>query len=77
MNTTNNTSNSASAESDAKLEKLTRFLNWPCWSSLTKAMLIEKDVWSIVSIGPRQVREPNLLWDFQVKEDRMVVGTAI
>lgn len=45
----------------AKREKLIGFVNWPIWAMLTKSMLIEKDVWDLVSIGPRPERQnPNL-----------------
>lgn len=40
-------------------------------------MPIEKDIWDIVSVGPRPIRAPGALWDFKVKEDRMAIGTAI
>ncbi len=39
-------------------------------------MLIEKDVWDLISTGPRPVRENPDLWSKEVKEDHMAVGTT-
>lgn len=60
----------------AKREKLTGFANWPVWSGITESMLIEKDVWDLVSTGPRPQREHPALFSKEVKEDRMAVGIA-
>lgn len=60
----------------AKREKLTGFANWPIWSMITKSMLIEKDVWDLVTTGPRPVRQNPQLWIKEIKEDRMAVGIA-
>ena len=38
----------------AKRDKLTRFVNWPLWSILTRSMMIEKDVWDHISKGPQE-----------------------
>lgn len=60
----------------AKQEKLTKFANWPVLSDITKSMLMEKDVWDLVSIRPRpQCKNPRL-WAKDVKEDCIVVGIA-
>ena len=78
MNPPKEINNSANEENNsAKRGKLIGFSNWPRWSALTKAMLIEKDVWDLVSVGQRAVRASNPLWDTQVKEDRMAIGTAM
>ena len=78
MNPPKEINNFANEEhSSAKREKLIGFSYWPRWSALTKAMLIEKDVWNLLSVGQRAVRAPNPLWDYQVKEDRMAIGTAM
>lgn len=55
-------------------EKLTGFSNWSRYSDLTRAMLVEKDVWDLVETGPR----PALVafWEQRIKENRMAVGTA-
>lgn len=81
MDTGNNSVNSASADSSDpgntnKREKLVGFLNWPRWAALTKAMLVSKDVWDLVSVGPRQLRNEGILWDHKRKEDRMAIGIA-
>ena len=60
----------------AKREKLVDFSNWPVWSGITESMLIEKDVWDLVSTGPRPERQNTTLWAKEVKEDRMAVGIA-
>ncbi len=39
-------------------------------------MLIEKDVWDLVSTGPRPERQNPALWMKEVKEDRIAVGIA-
>ena len=39
-------------------------------------MLIEKDVWDLISTGPRPARENPGIWSKEVKEDRMAVGIA-
>ena len=38
-------------------------------------MLIEKDVWDLISSGPRSERQNPNLWTKKIKEDCMVVGT--
>ncbi len=43
---------SNSNENQAKREKLTRFANWLVWLGIIESMLIEKDVWDLVLIGP-------------------------
>lgn len=61
----------------AKREKLTGFSNWAQWASLTKSMLIEKDVWDLVETSPqRQQQNASTLFDHKVKEDQIAVGTA-
>ncbi len=60
----------------AKREKLTGFANWPVWSGITKSMLIEKDVWDLVTTDPRAPRKNPGLWFKKIKEDRMAVDTA-
>lgn len=67
---------SPSGYSQAKRDKLTVFINWPIWAILTKSMLIKKDVWVLISIGPRVVRLPNVIWDRENKEDRMTIEIA-
>lgn len=42
------------ASSNSRRQKLTGFANWPQWADLTKTMLIEKDVWDLIEIGPQQ-----------------------
>ena len=38
-------------------------------------MLIEKDVWDLVEIGPRPLQQnASRLWDYKEKEDRIAVG---
>ncbi len=37
-------------------------------------MLIEKDIWDLVLIGPHSAYENPGIWSKKVKEDRMVVG---
>ncbi len=39
-------------------------------------MLIEKDVWDLISIGTQPVRENPGLWLKEVKEDRIAVETV-
>lgn len=58
----------------AKREKLIGFANWPVWSGITESMLIEKDVWDLISSGPRPERQNPTLWAKEIKEDRMAVG---
>ncbi len=36
----------------AKRDKLTGFVNWPLRSMLTQSMMIEKDIWDLISKGP-------------------------
>ena len=60
----------------AKRKKLIGFSNWPIWSGITESILIEKDVWDLVSTGPRPRRENTALWSKEVKEDHMAVGIA-
>ncbi len=60
----------------AKREKLVGFSNWPIWSGITKSILIEKDVWDLVSTGPRPAHENPGIWAKEVKKDRMAVGIA-
>ena len=61
----------------AKREKLIGFSNWARWASLTKSMLIEKDVWDLVEIGPWPLpQNASRLWDHKKKEDWIAVGTA-
>lgn len=67
---------SNSGGSQAKREKLTGFANWPIWLGITKSMLIEKDVWDLVSTGLWPQRENPGLWMKEIKEDRMAVGIA-
>ena len=67
---------SNSSGNQAKREKLTGFANWPVWSGITESMLIEKDVWDLISTGPRPQRENPGLWSKEIKEDRMAVGIA-
>ena len=63
-----------SNRNQAKKKKLTGFANWPVWSGIIKSMLIEKDVWDLISIRPRsQCKNPGL-WSKEVKEDRIAVG---
>ena len=63
--------------SSAKREKLTGYVNWARWASLTKSMLIEKDVWDLVETGPRpQQQNASALFDHKTKEDRIAIGTA-
>ena len=54
---------------NAKQEKLIGFSNWPRWSALTKAILIKKEVWNLVSVREQAIQMSNLLWDYQVKKD--------
>ena len=60
----------------AKREKLIGFANWPVWLGITVSMLIEKDVWDLISIGPRPPRKNTGLLTKEIKEDRMAVGIA-
>ena len=39
-------------------------------------MLISKDVWDLVSVGPRPIINEGALWDYRRKEDRMAIGKA-
>ena len=40
-------------------------------------MLIEKDVWDLVEIGPRPLQQnASRLWDHKEKKDKITVGTA-
>ena len=39
-------------------------------------MLISKDVWDLVSVGPRSIVNEGALWDHRRKEDRMAIGIA-
>lgn len=43
---------------------------------ITQSMLIEKDVWDLVSSGPRPERQNPSLWAKEVQEDRMAVRIA-
>ncbi len=43
---------------------------------LTKSMLIEKDVWDLISRGPRPPRQNPKLLTKEVKEDRIAIGIA-
>lgn len=52
-------------------KKLTGFINWLQSSNLTKAMLIEKDVWDLVEIRPRPVL--TTIWEQKTKENRMAM----
>lgn len=65
-----------SGGNQAKREKLTGFANWPVWAGITESMLIEKDVWDLVSSGPRPERQNPGLFSKEIKEDRMAIGTA-
>lgn len=60
----------------SKQEKLKGFTNWPRWSDLTRAMLIEKDVWDLIEKGLRQ--PPTALWEREqkIKKNRMAIGIA-
>ena len=60
--------------SGSRREKLTSFTNWPRWSDLTRAMLIEKDVWDLIETGPRPAPPP--FQQQKTKENCMAVGTA-
>ena len=61
----------------AKREKLIGFSNWAQWASLTKSMLIEKDVWDLVKIDPWPLQQnASRLWDHKEKEDWIAVETA-
>lgn len=64
------------ASSNSRRQKLTGFAKWSQWADLTKTMLIEKDVWDFIKIGPQQ--DPDALWEQEkkIKENRMAVGTA-
>ncbi len=59
-----------------KRKKLTGFANWPVWSGIIESMLIEKDVWDLVTTGLRPPRENPGLWSKEIKEDPMAVDTA-
>lgn len=65
-----------SASSGSRGEKLKGFVNWPRWSDLTRAMLIEKDVWDLIEDSPRQ--PPTALWEREqkIKENCMAIGIA-
>lgn len=67
----NNTSGS-----QAKREKLTGFTNWPIWPMITKSILIKKDIWDLVSTGPRPKRQNPTLFSKEAKKDQMAVGIA-
>lgn len=60
----------------AKREKLTGFVNWPLWSMLTRSMMIEKDVWDLISKGPREPIANPALFGKEAKENRMAIGIA-
>lgn len=60
--------------SSARRKKLTGFNNWPRWSDLIRAILIEKDVWDLVETGPRPA--PATIWEQKTKENCMAMGTA-
>ena len=67
---------SNSIGNQAKNEKLIRFANWPVWSGIIEFMLIEKNVWDLVSIRPWLQCDNPGLWSKEIKEDRMAVGIA-
>lgn len=60
----------------AKREKLTGFVNWPLWSMLTRSMMIEKDVWDLISQGPREPIANPALFGKEAKENQMAIGIA-
>ena len=60
----------------AKRDKLTGFVNWPLWSILTRGMMIEKDVWDLISKGPRQPIANPALFGKEAKDNRMAIGIA-
>ncbi len=68
--------NSNNRENQANREKLTGFANWPIWSMITKSMLIEKDLWDLVSTCLRPEQQNPALLTKKVKEDRIAVGIA-
>lgn len=61
-------------KSKAKREKLTGFANWPVCSDITKSILIEKDVWDLVSTRPHSQYKNPEIWAKKVKKDRIAVG---
>ena len=67
---------SNSGGNQAKREELIGFANWPVWSGITESMLIKKDIWDLISTGPRPPRKNPGLWTKEIKEDHMAVGIA-
>lgn len=68
--------NSLGGSGQAKQKLLTGFINWPIWVMLTKSMLIEKDVWDLISNRSCPIRGHNSGWNKENKEDRMIIGIA-
>lgn len=67
----------STSSSSAKRERLTGYSNWTRWASLTKSMLIEKDVWDLVETDPRPIKQnASTLFDHKVKEERIAIGAA-
>ncbi len=75
-NTSTNSSSSADSTSSNKREKLVGFSNWPRLAALTKTMLISKDVWNLVPVGPQPIVYKGALRDHRRKDDRMAIGKA-
>lgn len=67
---------SSGNNNQAKREKLVGFSNWPIWSGITESMLIEKDMWDLVSTGPRPERQNPGIWTKEIREDQMAIGIA-
>lgn len=57
-------------------EKLKGFTNWPWWADLTRAMLVEKDVWDQIEIGSRQPPTTLSERELKTKENQMAIGMA-
>lgn len=64
------------AGTQAERGKLTGFVNRRLWAMLTRSMMIEKDVWDLISVGPRPPIENPALFGKEAKENRMAVGIA-
>lgn len=59
--------------SQAKCEKLARFINLLILAIMIESMIIKKDVWNIIFIGPHFLQEANTDWNKENKENQMTI----
>lgn len=52
-------------------KKFTGFNNWPRWSDLTRAILVEKNIGNFIETGPRPA--PAGIWKQKIKKNRIEV----